>query len=73
EDYRLLRSIVVLDFESEAVLLRARRTNRQVKVTCSAEDFDEILGFVAFEAHCEVQRRRRTRLDALYERLQHGG
>lgn len=70
DEYQLLRSIPVLDSDCERVALRARRTASGVRITCGADDLENLIGFVAFEANHEKRRQRQARLDEVYGRLQ---
>lgn len=61
-----LRGLLLLDTERERVVFRARATGDGIVVSLSADDLDELLGFVAAEANHEVDRRRQKRLDAAF-------
>jgi len=70
EEYQLLRTISVLDTDSEHIVVGARRAGRGgARLRCGEEELEELLGFVAFEANHEPERRRQLRLDRLYERM----
>lgn len=61
-----LRGLVLLDPASERAVFRARATGDGVVLSLSADDLDELLGFVAAEANHEEDRRRQERVDAAF-------
>lgn len=61
-----LRGLLLLDTECERVVFRARATGDAIVLSVSADDLDELLGFVAAEANHEEDRRRQKRLDAAF-------
>lgn len=64
-----LRGLLLLDTESERVVFRARATGDGIVLSLSADDLDELVGFVAAEANHEEDRRRQKRLDAAFSVL----
>jgi hypothetical protein len=64
-----LRSMLLLDTETERLIFRAEACEEGVVLSGSDEDLDELLGFVAAEAGHEENRRRQRSLDAAYEAL----
>lgn len=61
-----VRDIQILDTEMERLVYRARGTEGGVVLLVSADELDELLGFVAAEANHEPNRRRQKRLDAAF-------
>jgi hypothetical protein len=64
-----LRSLMLFDTTSERLVFQARPAATGVILTGSAEELDELIGYVAAEANHEEDRRRHRRLDLAYEAL----
>lgn len=64
-----LRSLLLLDTETERLIFRAEAGDDGVILAGGDDDLDELIGYVAVEANHEEDRRRKRRLDAAYESL----
>jgi len=62
-----LRSIQVLDTDSERVVFSARSVDDSVVLSGTQDDLEELAGYIAAEANHETDRRRRKRLDVAFE------
>lgn len=65
-----LRDLQLIDSECERLVYRMRGSPHGAVLTATAEDLDELSGFVAAEANHEHDRRRRKRLDDAFLVLQ---
>ncbi|HZE00782.1 MAG TPA: hypothetical protein VE155_03300, partial [Pseudonocardiaceae bacterium] len=61
-----LRDLRLLDVDCERLVFRTRAHNDGAVLTATAEELDELIGFVAAEANHEPNRRRQQRLDAAF-------
>jgi hypothetical protein len=61
-----LRSLVLLDTDSERLVFRATLADEGVMLIGDEDDFEEVIGYVAAEANHEPNRRRQKRLDAAF-------
>jgi hypothetical protein len=61
-----LRDLRLLDGDCELLVLRARAAGDCAVLSCSAEDLDGLIGYVAAEANHETNRRRQKRLDLAF-------
>jgi hypothetical protein len=64
-----LREILLLDPDCERAVYRARTEGKQVIVSVTDDELDELLGHLAAEANHESNRRRQQRLDAAFDEL----
>ena len=64
-----LRSLVLLDTDSERLVFRATVTDEGVALVGDDDDFEELIGYVAAEANHEQDARRQKRLDAAFDVL----
>jgi hypothetical protein len=64
-----LRSVMLLDTASERLVFRARPSEERIMLAGSADDLDELVGYLAAEANYEDDRRRQRRLDTAFEVL----
>jgi hypothetical protein len=58
-----LRDLSLLDSDCELLVFRARAAGDGAVLSCSAEDLDELIGYVVAEANREMNRRRQKCLD----------
>jgi hypothetical protein len=70
DDEYQLRSINILETESERMVLGARRSAAGIRLAGTAMDLDELLCSVAFEANHEAHGRRQHLLDQLCARIE---
>jgi hypothetical protein len=63
------RELRLLDADCERVVFRAERHPAGVVLSGSDDTFDELVGFLAFEANHETDRRRQKRLDQAFDVL----
>lgn len=68
--YRLLVGELVPDRDCERLLYAARPLPKGVELSGSEADFEELIGFVAFEANHAANRERQRRWDAIVEQLE---
>jgi hypothetical protein len=61
-----LRDLKLLDTACERLVFQMRNSNAGAVLTASADELDELIGFVAAEANHETNRRRRKRLDETF-------
>lgn len=61
-----LRDLRLLDTDCERLVFRMRSSTEGTVLVASAEQLDELLGFVAAEANHEINRGRRKRLDEAF-------
>jgi hypothetical protein len=61
-----LRSLMLLDTDSERLVFRATVTDEGVVLIGDEDDFEELIGYVAAEANHEADRLRQKRLDAAF-------
>lgn len=59
-----LRELQLFDMECERLVFQMRYSSNRIVLTASADELDELIGFVAAEANHETSRRRQKRLDA---------
>jgi hypothetical protein len=64
-----LRDLRQLDTDCERLVFRIRAHNDRVVLAATAEDLDELIGYVAAEANHEPNRPRQKRLDAAFDAL----
>ena len=64
-----LRDLRLLDVDCERLVFRTRAHNDGAVLTATAEELDELIGFVAAEANHEPNRRRQQRLNAAFRAL----
>ncbi len=64
-----LRELMFLDVECERLIFRMRHSREGAVLAVSADELDELLGFIAANANHEANRRRQKRLDASYDAL----
>jgi hypothetical protein len=64
-----LRELVLLDPDCERLVFGMRAHPDGAALLTSADDLDELIGFVAAEANHEPNRRRQDRLDAAFDAL----
>ncbi|MDQ2706148.1 MAG: hypothetical protein M3Z25_00215 [Actinomycetota bacterium] len=64
-----LRNLRLLDTDCERLVFRLRAHNDGAVLAATAEELDELIGFVAAEANHEPNRRRQQRLDAAFHAL----
>ncbi len=70
DEYKLLRGIITSSQEEDAIIGGAVSTPDGVLLSGSVDDFDLLLGSVAFDAnHAEMTRRQRA-MDRIYESIQ---
>ena len=62
----VLRELVMLDLDCERLVFGMRAHPDGAILLASADDLEELIGFVAAEANHEPNRRRRQRLDAAF-------
>ncbi len=70
EDAALLRSVMLADAVTEALVYGAAWSPAGAFLTGTLDEFDELVDAVAAEANYEPVRRRVRRLDAVFDRLQ---
>jgi hypothetical protein len=61
-----LRDLRLLESDCELLVFRARAAGDGAVLSCSAEDLDELIGYVAAEANHETNRRLQKRLDLAF-------
>jgi len=67
-----LRGLTLVDTAGERLVFRARNSEHgDIILTGNEDDLDELIGYVAAEANHKQDRRRRKRLDAAFEALNH--
>lgn len=59
-----LRELQLFDMECERVVFQMRYSSDHIVLTATADELDELIGFVAAQPNLETNRRRRRRLDA---------
>jgi len=59
----VLRNLRLLDSDCERLVFRMRSSTEGIVLAASADELDELLGFVAAEANHETKRNRKRRLD----------
>jgi hypothetical protein len=64
-----LRALRILDTDCERLVFRMRGSKEGIVLVASADQLDELLGFVAAEANHEINRGRRKRLDETFAEL----
>ena len=64
-----LQELLLLDTDCERAVFRIRAHDAQAVLPATAEDLEELIGFVAAEANHEPNRRRQQRLDAAFDVL----
>jgi hypothetical protein len=64
-----LRALMFLDIEFERLVFQMHGSSEGVVLTASADELDELLGFIAANANHETNRRRQKRLDAAFDVL----
>ncbi len=64
-----LRTLRLLDTDCERLVFGIRAYNHDALLAVTADDLDELIGFVAAEANHEPNRRHKRRLDAAFEAL----
>ena len=64
-----LRELVLLDPDCERLVFGMRAHPRDAALHATADDLDELIGFIAAEANHEPNRRRQQRLDAAFDKL----
>jgi hypothetical protein len=64
-----LRELMYLDVECERIVFQMHSPGKGTVLTASAEELDELLGFIAANANHETNRRRQKRLDAAFDVL----
>jgi hypothetical protein len=64
-----LRTLMLLDTDSERLVFRATVTDEGVVLAGDHDDFEELIGYVAAEANHEPDHRRQKRLDAAFAAL----
>jgi hypothetical protein len=64
-----LRDLRLPDTDCERLVFRMRSSSRGNVLAASADELDELLGFVAAEANDETNRRHQRRLDAVFAAL----
>jgi hypothetical protein len=64
-----LRELMYLDVECERLVFQMYSSSEGAVLTASAEELDELLGFIAANANHETNRRRQKRLDAAFDVL----
>ena len=65
----LLRELLLLDPDCERLVFGMRAHPDGAMMPASAEDLEELIGFVAAESNHEPNRRRQHRLDAVFNEL----
>ena len=65
-----LRELLYLDVECERLVFQMHSSSEGAVLTATAEELDELLGFIAANANHETNRRRQKRFDALTEALE---
>lgn len=66
EQAAALRGLRLLDTNCERLVFQMRGSTEAVTLTASADELDELIGFVAAEANHEANRRRQKRLDEVF-------
>jgi len=69
ETAAVLRELVLLDPDCERLVFSMRAHPDGAVLLASADDLEELIGFVAAEANHEPNRRRQHRLDAAFNAL----
>ena len=64
-----LRELMFLDMECERLVFQMHSSSEGAVLTASAEELDELLGFIAANANHETNRRRQKRFDAAFDIL----
>lgn len=64
-----LRELVLLDPDCERLVFGMRAHPKGAALHATADDLDELIGFIAAEANHEPNRRRQQRLDAAFDAL----
>jgi hypothetical protein len=64
-----LHDLQLLDTDCERVVFRMRAHDSGAVLAATDDDLDELIGFVAAEANHESNRRRRQRLDVVFDAL----
>jgi hypothetical protein len=64
-----LRELMFLDMECERLIFRMHHSIDGAVLTASADELDELLGFIAANANHETNRRRQKRLGASFDAL----
>jgi hypothetical protein len=64
-----LRELMYLDVECERLVFQMHSSGKGTILTASAEELDNLLGFIAANANHETNRRRQKRLDAAFDVL----
>jgi hypothetical protein len=64
-----LRELMYLDVECERLIFRMHHSTEGTVLAASADELDELLGFIAANANHETNRRRQKRLDAAFNVL----
>src|ERR1019366_5289795 len=64
-----LRELMFLDMECERLVFQMHSSSEGAVLTASAEELDELLGFIAANANHETNRRRQKRFDAAFDVL----
>jgi hypothetical protein len=64
-----LRELMYLDVECERLVFQMHSSAKGTSLSASAEELDELLGFIAANANHETNRRRQKRLDASFDAL----
>ena len=66
EQAAALRDLRLLDTDCERLVFQMRGSSEVITLTASADELDELVGFVAAEANHEANRRREKRLDEVF-------
>jgi hypothetical protein len=64
-----LRELMFLDVECERLVFQMDSSSEGIVLIASADELDELLGFIAANANHETNRRRQKRLDAAFDVL----
>jgi hypothetical protein len=64
-----LRELMFLDMECERLVFQMHSSSEGIVLTASADELDELLGFIAANANHETNRRRQKRFDAAFDVL----
>ena len=64
-----LRELVLLDPDCERLVFGMRAHPRDAALHATADDLDELIGFIAAEANHEPNRRRQQHLGAAFDKL----